>query len=84
MDARESTTPDTAHLAQTLERVHDADVADALNAIDPHAAARVLAALPFELAVRALNQPWRCWKRCRPISARRSSASCSSASPRGS
>jgi magnesium transporter len=57
MDARESTTPDTAHLAQTLERVHDADVADALNAIDPHAAARVLAALPFELAVRALNQP---------------------------
>jgi magnesium transporter len=57
MDARQSTTPDAAHLAQTLERVHDADVADALNAIDPHAAARVLAALPFELAVRALNQP---------------------------
>jgi magnesium transporter len=57
MDDRESATPDTAHLAQTLERVHDADVADALNAIEPHAAARVLAALPFDLAVRALNQP---------------------------
>jgi len=48
---------DTANLARTLERVHDADIADALNAIDPPAAARVLAALPFDLAVRALNQP---------------------------
>ena len=57
MDDRELATPDTTHLAQTLERVHDADVADALNAIEPHAAARVLAALPFDLAVRALNQP---------------------------
>ena len=57
MDDRESAAPDTARLAQTLERVHDADVADALNAIEPHAAARVLAALPFDLAVRALNQP---------------------------
>jgi magnesium transporter len=48
---------DAANLARKLERVHDADVADALNAIDPPAAARVLAALPFDLAVRALNQP---------------------------
>ena len=48
---------DAVGLASTLERVHDADVAEALNAIDPPAAARVLAALPFELAVRALNQP---------------------------
>ena len=48
---------DTANLARTLERVHDADIADALNAIDPPIAARVLAALPFDLAVRALNQP---------------------------
>jgi magnesium transporter len=48
---------DAANLARTLERVHDADIADALNAIDPPAAARVLAALPFDLAVRALNQP---------------------------
>jgi magnesium transporter len=48
---------DAANLARTLEHVHDADVADALNGIDPPAAARVLAALPFDLAVRALNQP---------------------------
>jgi magnesium transporter len=48
---------DAVNLARTLERVHDADIADALNAIDPPAAARVLAALPFDLAVRALNQP---------------------------
>jgi magnesium transporter len=48
---------DAANLAHTLERVHDADIADALNAIEPPAAARVLAALPFDLAVRALNQP---------------------------
>jgi len=48
---------DAANLAHTLERVHDADIADALHAIEPPAAARVLAALPFDLAVRALNQP---------------------------
>jgi Mg/Co/Ni transporter MgtE len=57
MDDRELATPDAAHLAQTLERVHDADVADALNAIDPPAAARVLAALPLDLAVRTLQRP---------------------------
>ena len=57
MDDHEPAAPDTAQLAQSLERVHDADVADALNAIEPHAAARVLAALPFDLAVRAVNQP---------------------------
>jgi len=46
-----------SNLASTLERSHDADIADVLNSIDPPAAARVLAALPFELAVRTLNQP---------------------------
>ena len=44
-------------VARALETAHDADVAEALNAIDHAAAARVLAALPFDLAVRALNQP---------------------------
>jgi magnesium transporter len=48
---------EAAHVAQTLETAHTADIADALNAIDHAAAARVLAALPFDLAVRALNQP---------------------------
>jgi len=57
MDDQRLATSDPARLASTLERVHDADVAEALNAIDPPAAARVLAALPFDLAVRALNQP---------------------------
>jgi len=44
-------------VARALETAHDADVAEALNAIDHAAAARVLAALPFDLAVRAVNQP---------------------------
>jgi magnesium transporter len=48
---------DPTDLASTLERAHDADIADVLNSIEPPAAARVLAALPFDLAVRALNQP---------------------------
>src|SRR6266850_296024 len=63
MDDREVETHDAASLARTLERVHDADIADALNAIDPPAAARVLAALPFDLAVRALNQPAHVFRR---------------------
>lgn len=49
--------PDPVYVARTLEHAHDADIAEALNAVDPGAAARVLAALPFELAVRTLNQP---------------------------
>ena len=48
---------EASRVALALEVAHDADVAAALNAIDPPAAARVLAALPFDLAVRALNQP---------------------------
>jgi len=48
---------DATHVARALEPAHDADIAEALNAIDPAAAARVLAAFPFEQAVRALNQP---------------------------
>ena len=57
MDDRQLEARDAATVAHTLERAHDADVAEALNVIDPPAAARVLAALPFDLAVRALNQP---------------------------
>lgn len=48
---------DPVRVARRLETAHDADIAEALNAIDPGAAARVLAALPFEQAVRTLNQP---------------------------
>ncbi|HKW93677.1 MAG TPA: magnesium transporter [Methylomirabilota bacterium] len=57
MDERRLGTSDPVHVARALETAHDADIAEALNAIDHPAAARVLAALPFELAVRALNQP---------------------------
>src|SRR5207244_615955 len=45
------------HVARTLGSAHAADIAEALNAIEPGAAARVLAALPFDQAVRTLNQP---------------------------
>jgi magnesium transporter len=48
---------DAVGVARSLQSAHDADIAEALNAIDPNGAARVLAALPFELAVRTLNQP---------------------------
>lgn len=54
---REAQQHEARQVAQTLETAHDADVAEALNAIDHAAAARVLAALPFDLAVRAVNQP---------------------------
>jgi magnesium transporter len=54
---REAEQHEARQVAQTLEAAHDADVAEALNAIDHAAAARVLAALPFDLAVRAVNQP---------------------------
>ena len=54
---REAQHHEARQVAQTLETAHDADVAEALNAIDHAAAARVLAALPFDLAVRAVNQP---------------------------
>src|SRR4029434_3496428 len=57
MDERRLRREDTAGVVVALEGAHDADVAAALNAIDPPAAARVLGALPFDLAVRALNQP---------------------------
>ncbi|HTK89734.1 MAG TPA: magnesium transporter [Verrucomicrobiae bacterium] len=57
MDERRLRKQDTAGVVVALEGAHDADVAGALNAIPPEAAARVLGALPFELAVRALNQP---------------------------
>ena len=54
---RQAEQHEAGQIARTLETAHDADVAEALNAIDHAAAARVLAALPFDLAVRAVNQP---------------------------
>ena len=54
---RETEPQEARQVARALETAHDADVAEALNAIDHASAARILAALPFDLAVRAVNQP---------------------------
>lgn len=51
---------DPAELAATLSSTRAADVAEALQLLahsTPQAAARVLAALPFDLAVQALDEP---------------------------
>jgi magnesium transporter len=51
---------DPAELAATLSEMRAADVAEALHALrhhTPDAAARVLAALPFDLAVQVLDEP---------------------------
>src|SRR5690348_14903034 len=51
---------DPAELAATLSELRAADVAEALHRLrhrTPDAAARVLAALPFDLAVQVLDEP---------------------------
>jgi magnesium transporter len=48
---------DAADLAQTLSTMRSADVADALNQLEPKAAATVLCALPFDLIVRVFDEP---------------------------
>jgi magnesium transporter len=57
MEEYQLASSDAVGVARSLQSAHDADIAEALNAIDPNGAARVVAALPFELAVRTLNQP---------------------------
>ena len=44
-------------VARALTAAHEADVAEALNRLDPSPAAQVVSALPFEFAVRVLEQP---------------------------
>jgi magnesium transporter len=48
---------DPAELRETVAAMRAADVADALNALLPEAAARVLTALPYDLAVQVLDEP---------------------------
>src|SRR5947208_539150 len=43
--------------ARKLTTTHEADVAEVLNRFDPEAAAQVVSALPFDFAVRVLEQP---------------------------
>src|SRR2546430_7719872 len=52
MEDRRLENRDPVHVARSLGSAHDADIAEALNAIEPGAAARVLAALPFDQADR--------------------------------
>jgi magnesium transporter len=52
-----SKSPDPHAVAGALTTSRDPDVAEALNSLDGAAAAKVLAALPFEFAVRVLDQP---------------------------
>ena len=44
-------------ITRALAAAHEADVADALNRVDPGLAAEVISALPFEFAVRVLEHP---------------------------
>ncbi|MGI8509090.1 MAG: magnesium transporter [Gemmatimonadaceae bacterium] len=48
---------DPAELAETVAPLRGADIAENLNQMAPDGAARVLANLPFDLAVDVLNQP---------------------------
>lgn len=48
---------DSAELAQTLSKMRPADVAAALNDLEPAAAGRVLCALPFDLIVQVFDEP---------------------------
>jgi magnesium transporter len=48
---------DPADFAQVVAGMRSADIAEALRELAPHAAARVIAALPFDLAVQVLDEP---------------------------
>ncbi len=48
---------DPAELAEMLSTMRPADIADALNHLEPDGAATVISVLPFDLAVRVLDEP---------------------------
>jgi magnesium transporter len=48
---------DPAELVETLSTMRAGDVAEAINRLTPEAAARVLSALPLDLAAHVLDQP---------------------------
>jgi magnesium transporter len=50
-------TGDPAEFAEVVSGMQPADVAEALRVLTPDAAARVVAALPFDLAVLVLDEP---------------------------
>src|SRR4051812_12202030 len=55
---------DPTDLARALEGMRAADVADALRELKPAPAAKVMAALPFELAVQVFDEPELAHHRC--------------------
>src|ERR1700712_2761491 len=48
---------DPADLAEALAAMRAADVAEALRDLPPDASAKVMAALPFDLAVQVFDEP---------------------------
>src|SRR5919197_6747415 len=48
---------DPSELAEALTGMRAADVADALRELGPEAGAKVMAALPFDLAVQVFDEP---------------------------
>ena len=48
---------DPADLAEAIAHMRAADVAESLRDLDPDAAAKVMAALPFDLAVQVFDEP---------------------------
>ena len=55
---------DPADLADALSGMRAADIAEALRELKPDAAAKVLAALPFDLAVQVFDEPELVHDRC--------------------
>jgi magnesium transporter len=55
---------DPGELAEALSAMRSADVADALRELPPDAAAKVMAALPFDLAVQVFDEPELEGRRC--------------------
>jgi magnesium transporter len=55
---------DPAELAHALTELRTADVAEALRDLPPEAAAKVMAALPFDVAVPVFDEPELTYRRC--------------------
>ncbi|MDB4917527.1 MAG: magnesium transporter [Gemmatimonadetes bacterium] len=55
---------DPGELAEALEGMRAADVAEALLSLHPDAASKVMAALPFEMAVQVFDEPELTHHRC--------------------
>lgn len=58
---------DPAELAEALVGLRTADIAEALRELPPHAAAKVMAALPFDLGVQVFDDPELTHHRCEII-----------------